>query len=337
MKIFKHPIFWFFVGLVSIAQSAVVYNYFSPGGALSGNATSQNVNVGAGSPFITGVLPAANSADNGANPTASLGLSAINGTATTWMRSDGAPALSQSISPTMTGNWIFTPSIGTAVTINDVTALPSIINGANSATGNALSIIGNFTGTGTINLLTLIDINNTNGSTMVFISGGATPKKYLRVANGIFQVLNNAFSTAILGISDSGGITMPGLASSSAATTGTQCWTTSTGNLTVDTTTTCLASTIKVKQHIESLDSGLSEVMKLHPVSYELKPEFNPAHLGRQTGLIAEEVIKIDPRLVALDNEGDPRSVRYQQLTAVLVKAIQDQQHEIDELKRRLR
>lgn len=38
-----------------------------------------------------------------ANPTASVGLSAVNGAATTAMRSDAAPALSQSIAPTWTG------------------------------------------------------------------------------------------------------------------------------------------------------------------------------------------------------------------------------------------
>lgn len=38
-----------------------------------------------------------------ANPTASVGLTAVNGTATTFMRSDAAPALSQSIVPTWSG------------------------------------------------------------------------------------------------------------------------------------------------------------------------------------------------------------------------------------------
>jgi len=38
-----------------------------------------------------------------ANPGASVGLSAVNGTATTYMRSDAAPALSQSITPDWTG------------------------------------------------------------------------------------------------------------------------------------------------------------------------------------------------------------------------------------------
>lgn len=43
-----------------------------------------------------------------ANPTATLGLTAVNGAATTAMRSDAAPALSQDIAPTWTGQHTFT-------------------------------------------------------------------------------------------------------------------------------------------------------------------------------------------------------------------------------------
>lgn len=42
-----------------------------------------------------------------ANPTGTIGLAAVNGSAATAMRSDGAPALSQAIAPTMTAAWIF--------------------------------------------------------------------------------------------------------------------------------------------------------------------------------------------------------------------------------------
>jgi hypothetical protein len=45
---------------------------------------------------------------NFANPTASVGLAAVNGTAVTAMRSDGAPALSQTITPTWTGLHTYT-------------------------------------------------------------------------------------------------------------------------------------------------------------------------------------------------------------------------------------
>ena len=46
----------------------------------------------------------------GANPTASVGLSAVNGVATTYLRSDGAPALDVSIAPTWTGAHIWSGS-----------------------------------------------------------------------------------------------------------------------------------------------------------------------------------------------------------------------------------
>lgn len=52
-----------------------------------------------------------------ANPTASLGLAAINGAATTAMRSDAAPALSQGIAPTWTAQHIFSLSGATNAAI----------------------------------------------------------------------------------------------------------------------------------------------------------------------------------------------------------------------------
>lgn len=60
----KHKLTGFTFGmLLTIALpllAATIYNQFSPGGALSGTWNSQNVNLGAGSPFIAGALPAAN-------------------------------------------------------------------------------------------------------------------------------------------------------------------------------------------------------------------------------------------------------------------------------------
>jgi hypothetical protein len=49
----------------------------------------------------------------GANPSASAGLSAVNGSAATFMRSDGAPALSQSITPTWSNLHIFSAGAST--------------------------------------------------------------------------------------------------------------------------------------------------------------------------------------------------------------------------------
>lgn len=52
---------------------------------------------------------------SGANPTASVGLTAVNGSAVTFLRSDGAPALDQTIAPTMTGVWAFNNAASTTV------------------------------------------------------------------------------------------------------------------------------------------------------------------------------------------------------------------------------
>ena len=68
-------------------------------------------------------------------------------------------------------------------------------------------------------------------------------------------------------------------------------------------------------------------------MSYELKPEVNPEHLGRQVGLIAQDVMKVDPRLAATyqngPDKGTPSGVRYEQMVALLVNAAQEQQREI--------
>jgi hypothetical protein len=86
----------------------------------------------------TSALPTA------ANPTAAgVGLTAINGSAATFMRSDGAPALDVSIAPTWTGKHTWTPSgttnylqVGTIAT-NSVDPAINIGRDITSGTGNS--------------------------------------------------------------------------------------------------------------------------------------------------------------------------------------------------------
>jgi hypothetical protein len=68
----------------------------------------------------------------GANPTATIGLTASNGTASTFMRSDAAPALGQGISPTWTQPHKFSINNSSAtpnqvILVNTATSSPSII------------------------------------------------------------------------------------------------------------------------------------------------------------------------------------------------------------------
>lgn len=55
----------------------------------------------------------------GANPSATVGLAVVNGSASTFMRSDAAPALDLSIAPTWTGAHTFQPSSGHTTIIED--------------------------------------------------------------------------------------------------------------------------------------------------------------------------------------------------------------------------
>lgn len=74
---------------------------------------------------------------NAANPSATIGLSVINGTAGSYMRSDGAPALSQAIVPTWTGIHTFSAkpvfsagfTSSAASTITAASGIAQIISG----------------------------------------------------------------------------------------------------------------------------------------------------------------------------------------------------------------
>lgn len=83
----------------------------------------------------------------GANPAASIGLTAVNGSAATFMRSDAAQSLSQNIAPTMTGVWNFAPSARTA-TSNPSWRLQSPSDTALTASTECLS--GHFGGNSSI-------------------------------------------------------------------------------------------------------------------------------------------------------------------------------------------
>lgn len=93
-------------------------------------------------------------------------------------------------------------------------------------------------------------------------------------------------------------------------------------------------SSRRYKENIEDLPLGLDSVMRLHPVSFDFKKEYAP-DAPRQIGLIAEEVEMVSPLLVGYKND-QVESVHYDRLGPVLIKAIQEQQQEIVELKRQI-
>jgi len=130
----------------------------------------------------------------------------------------------------------------------------------------------------------------------------------------------------------------PNITTSSAAQTGTVCWTTGTGKFTADTTVGCLTSLMQAKNINQRLssDKALSIVDKLSPFSFNYKQGWGDSGQYEQFGLGAEEVAIVDERLVGRDPEGKLQGVRYQELTAVLSGAIKKLKADNDNLNARI-
>lgn len=77
-----------------------------------------------------------------------------------------------------------------------------------------------------------------------------------------------------------------------------------------------VSSSIRYKHNVQDL--GSTHILELRPVSFNYKVDNRPA-----VGLIAEEVEKVMPELVARDIEGNPESVKYHDLPVYLLNEIQ--------------
>ena len=98
-----------------------------------------------------------------------------------------------------------------------------------------------------------------------------------------------------------------------------------------------IASDIKLKKNVEDLNYGLKDVLNIRPVSFDWKEKRNGKH---DIGFIAQEIEKIIPEVVSevdtLNSEEKHKTVDYAKLTSVLIKAVQEQQEQINELKEKL-
>lgn len=91
----------------------------------------------------------------------------------------------------------------------------------------------------------------------------------------------------------------------------------------------------RLKENIAPLDEGLITLMKLRPVSFTWNAKADGGRAGKDDiGFIAQEVEKIVPEAVSTDTTTQMKAVDYPKLVPILVKAIQEQQRTIDELKK---
>lgn len=116
--------------------------------------------------YAYGNLSGAPSIPVGANPTAKVALAAVNGSAATFMRSDGAPALDVTISPTWTGNHVFNPASGNAIGVTTSATGNGAAVSATNATGYGVNVTG--TAGGARNLALFGEAGFSNGFTVAY-------------------------------------------------------------------------------------------------------------------------------------------------------------------------
>lgn len=100
-----------------------------------------------------------------------------------------------------------------------------------------------------------------------------------------------------------------------------------------------LTSSQKYKQDIRSMDDASDALLALHPVTFRYKPDIDPQGIP-QFGLVAEDVEKVNPKLVVHDQEHGIYTVRYEAVNAMLLneflkehKTVEAQSAEIQALK----
>jgi hypothetical protein len=91
-----------------------------------------------------------------------------------------------------------------------------------------------------------------------------------------------------------------------------------------------ISSSRRFKHDIKAMDKASESILALQPVTFRYKKELDPDGIP-QFGLVAEEVEKVNPDLVARDDEGKVYSVRYEAVNAMLLNEFLKEHRKVEE------
>src|SRR5207248_6115929 len=91
-------------------------------------------------------------------------------------------------------------------------------------------------------------------------------------------------------------------------------------------------SSARYKNQIKPMDKASEAILALKPVIFRYKQEIDQEGIP-QFGLVAEEVEKVNPDLVARDAKGGVYTVRYEAVNAMLLNEFLKEHGEVQELK----
>jgi len=79
------------------------------------------------------------------------------------------------------------------------------------------------------------------------------------------------------------------------------------------------------------MDKASEAILALKPVTFRYKHELDPEGIP-QFGLVAEDVEKVNPALVAHDEQGKPYTVRYDAVNAMLLNEFIKEHQKVERL-----
>jgi len=194
---------------------------------------------------------------------------------------------------------------------NDNTAIGELAG--NNISGNSNTCLGSAAGS-----------NLTSGEGGIYIGAqvqAGTPGEFEFIRIGNDSAFTFPYDTFIAGI----------FGRSNDPTTATACFVDASGKV------ASIFSSRRYKHDIKPMENASEAILALKPVSFHYNSD---AKNTPCFGLIAEEVAAVNPDLVIRDKEGEPMTVRYDQINAMLLneflkehKKVEEQQASISQLK----
>jgi hypothetical protein len=199
---------------------------------------------------------------------------------------------------------------GTQNTATGGATLFDTTTGDNNTADGFEALFANTTGNNNVAVGALAGSNLTKGSNNIDIgnAGKAGEANVIRI--GTQGTQKSAFIAGVSGVAVSGSTVVVN----------------SVGKLGVAT------SSARFKEQIKSMSDTSVAILKLKPVTFRYKKEVDP-EATPQFGLVAEDVEKVDPQLVVHDEEGEPYTVRYEAVNAMLLNEFLKEHRTVEELK----
>ena len=195
---------------------------------------------------------------------------------------------------------------GTGGMLNNTSGSGNVAYGYNALSGNTTgaantavgtnALVGNTIGSSNIALGTSAG-SNLNGDNNIDIGNVGLAEESDVIRIGTADTHANAYIACISGATVAGGV---GVIIDSQGHLGT------------------VVSSERFKDNVKPMDNASEVILELQPVTFHYKHDLDPIGIP-QFGLVAEQVEKVNPDLVARDDKGRPYSVRYEAVNAMLL------------------